>query len=281
MMKLRWLDNCGGKMVLFLVFVSLLLTTSAYADDAAAIYQQEVPEMTTLECAKCHVSVFAALRDGGGLHQQPCRDCHEIFHTFTPGTPWEERVPSCNTCHDYPHGEAQSDCLACHKNAHAPIASLSIAAELSHLCVECHQQPAAAIQLENNVHGGQECVDCHQGERHGEKPQCNLCHEDSHTEYIDNGGCIVCHPQHEPNNIVYGTDVANAICGGCHDDQLEELQASEKKHKLLACVVCHADAHGNVTGCSDCHANGPHNPDLLKNFDSCSDCHGSPHGLKL
>ncbi len=281
MMKILWSAmKCYRNQVLLLGAL-LLFVAPVSAADVTAIYQQEVPEMTTLECAKCHVAIFETLRDSGGLHQQACRDCHDTFHTFTPDTPWAERVPSCSSCHDYPHGEEQADCMGCHKNAHAPIASLVISAELGHLCSTCHQQPAVDLALENNAHADQDCVDCHQGERHGERPQCNMCHEDSHTEYVDNAGCTACHPHHQPNNITYGTDVANDICAGCHDDQLEELQASEKKHKLLTCVVCHADEHGNVTGCTDCHDNGPHNPILLKNFESCSDCHGDPHGLKL
>jgi len=279
MMKLVKNFRCQ---VLLLIWILLFgVAGTVCAADVAAIYQQEVPEMTTLECAKCHVAVFEALRDGGGLHQQPCRDCHQKFHTFTPGTPWKERVPACSDCHGTPHGETLSACLDCHKNAHAPLASLVIAEELSDLCSDCHHQPVEDLGQENNPHAGQACVDCHQGERHGERPECVLCHSDVHVEYVDNSGCVACHPHHNPNQISYGTDIPDTICAGCHSEQQQQLQASKKKHQLLACVVCHAEEHGNVTGCRDCHGNGPHNPTLLENFNSCSDCHGSPHSLKL
>ncbi len=279
-MKVNYLNKCSLVLLAGVLAMVLLSGPCAWAEDAS-VYQQQIPEMTTLECAKCHVGVFTTLRDHGGLHQQPCRDCHEIFHTFTPGVPWSERVPACSQCHDNPHGEAQSDCLACHKNGHAPVFSLIPAAEMGDRCSACHQPETAAIALEGNAHGGQECIDCHQGERHGETPNCSECHEETHTPYVDNRGCIACHPPHEPNAISYGTDIDDNLCAGCHTEEFQTLQTADKKHKLLACVVCHPGQHGRVTGCVDCHANGPHNPTLLKNFSGCRDCHGNPHSLKL
>lgn len=259
----------------------LLIICPAAAQDVTDIFSQDVPQMTTLECAKCHLQVFEALRDTGGLHKQQCRDCHDKFHTLSPGVPWEERVPSCSSCHDYPHAEEMNDCLSCHKNAHAPIDSLVASGEIADLCDRCHQEPLQELAQADNAHGGQACADCHEGERHGERPQCNVCHEEVHTAFVDNAGCVACHPAHEPTRINYGTEIPNQICAGCHADQHQVQQASQKKHKLLACVVCHAKEHGNITSCQQCHDNGPHNPTLLKNFTSCSDCHGDPHRLKL
>ncbi|WP_303722008.1 cytochrome c3 family protein [Malonomonas rubra] len=279
MMKIRLFEIVRS---LFLFGVLLLLSiATAAAEEVVDIYAQEVPKMTTLECAKCHVQVFTDLRDNGGLHKQECRECHDKFHTFTPGVAWEDRVPSCTGCHEYPHGEDMNACLECHQNAHAPIESLVVAGKLAELCVKCHQEPQTELQQPGNVHGGQECGDCHQGARHGSLPNCSECHDGAHTAYVDNAGCTACHPPHEPNRINYGTDIANDICAGCHVDQFEVLQASEKKHSLLACVVCHAKEHGSITTCQQCHGNGPHNPTLLENFEKCGDCHGDPHRLKL
>lgn len=279
MMKLRMLVNCRS--LLCVCLLSLFIAGPVFAEDAADIYAQDVPEMTTVECAKCHMQAFEALRDAGGLHKQQCRDCHDKFHTFTPGVVWEDRVPSCVSCHDYPHGEEMSACLACHKNAHAPIESLVASEKMADMCDRCHQQPLEDLNQTDNAHGGQACADCHQGVRHGERPHCSLCHEEVHTPFVDNAGCVACHPAHAPNSIQYGTEISNLICAGCHADQHQVQQASKKKHKLLACVVCHAKEHGNITSCQQCHDNGPHNPTLLENFTSCSDCHGDPHRLKL
>lgn len=272
---------CYPVFILLIGMFLFALSEPASAGGVVDIYQQKVPQMTTLECGKCHLQVFETLRDAGGQHQLECRDCHERFHTFTPGIPWEERVPSCASCHGTPHGEDLTDCLSCHGNAHAPIAALVHAEQLTDLCSRCHQQQQQELQQEQNPHGGQDCVDCHQSERHGESPQCLLCHEDPHTPYVDNQGCVSCHPPHQPQNVNYSAEIPNDLCGGCHAAEQQALESTSKKHQLLACTVCHPKQHGAVTSCRDCHANGPHNPTLLKNFESCGDCHGDPHQLKL
>jgi len=106
MKRLSFVESFCSLLLASFLALGLSLSVSAAEVD---VYQQEVPEMTTLECAKCHVPVFESLRDFGGLHKQQCRDCHEKFHTFTPGVPWEERVPSCVSCHEHPHGEEMND----------------------------------------------------------------------------------------------------------------------------------------------------------------------------
>ena len=283
MMGMKSMKNCRRWLLSLVAFMSLFLLVAgaAAAREAVDIYQQDVPEMTTLECAKCHRQVFEALRDAGGLHKQQCRDCHDKFHSFKPGVPWEERMPACSSCHDFPHGEAMNICLECHTNAHAPIESLVATALLADLCDRCHQAQAEELSQGISGHSSQSCFDCHQGERHGVRPQCNLCHEEAHADYVTNAGCTNCHPPHAPNRISYDNKVPNSLCGGCHADQLQIQQASEKKHKELACVICHAKQHGHIPDCQYCHGNGPHNQVLLKNFNSCNECHGDPHQLAL
>lgn len=268
-----------------IALLSVLLLLSAgnvFAQDTAVdVYQQAVPEMTTLECAKCHIQVFNDIRDIGGLHKQQCRDCHEIYHTFTPGIAWEDRVPACSNCHDNPHGEEVVACLDCHQNAHAPIQSLVVAEKLVELCGTCHQDQVQELQQNVSAHSEQACADCHLGEQHGQRPLCTICHEEPHTEFIDNTSCSGCHPPHAPLVIKYDNKVETAICAGCHAEQREVQKGSVKKHRTLACVVCHAQEHGNTLDCQHCHGFGPHNETLLKNFSGCGDCHGDPHGLKL
>lgn len=266
-----------------LVSVFLLaLAGNVMAQEAAVdIYQQDVPEMTTLECAKCHVRVFADIRDAGGLHKQACRDCHEIFHTFTPGVAWEDRVPACGTCHDKPHGEEMTACKECHQNVHAPITSMVGAEALAESCAICHQDQQLELAQNVSAHTEQTCADCHMGEKHGERPLCTVCHEEPHAEFIDNASCSGCHPAHSPLVIKYDNKVETAICANCHSEQREVQKASARKHRTLACVICHAEEHGNTLDCQHCHGFGPHNPTLLKNFSGCGDCHGDPHGLTL
>ncbi|SHI43328.1 doubled CXXCH domain-containing protein [Malonomonas rubra DSM 5091] len=276
MMKYNGMVKCRS-----LVLAVTVLLACAGSLFAADVYQQQVPEMTTLECAKCHVQVFEALRDAGGLHQQECRDCHDKFHTFTPGVAWEDRVPSCASCHEHPHGEELIKCLDCHQNAHAPIESLVVADALAEMCGQCHQGETEQLQQNVSAHTEMACAECHQGEKHGARPACTLCHEKPHTEYVDNAGCASCHPPHAPLVIKYDNKVQSSICAGCHPDQRKFQESSDLKHRTLACVVCHADEHGNIHDCQHCHGYGPHNPELLKNFKGCVDCHGDPHSLNL
>ena len=268
---------------LFVLVTCLFLLGSgvALAEGSVDVYQQSVPEMTTLECAKCHVQVFETVRDAGGLHKQECRECHDKFHTFTPGVAWEDRVPSCAGCHEHPHGEELIVCLDCHQNAHAPIASLVVAEKLAEMCASCHQEPLQQLQQHVSAHTEQACVDCHQGEQHGERPLCTVCHEEPHTAFVDNASCSACHPPHAPLIVTYDNKVQSTICAGCHQDQQKFQKSSELKHRTLACVVCHPAEHGKILDCQHCHGFGPHNSEMVKKFNGCVDCHGDPHSLNL
>jgi len=280
-MKSRGREMFQRRLLMLTMALLLGLAGTAGATDVTSVYQQEIPEMTTLECAKCHVQVFEALRDGGGLHQQECRDCHTKFHSFAKGTPWEERVPSCASCHEQPHGEKLVACLDCHQNAHAPISSLVVAGALADKCGECHPDENSQLQQQPSAHTEIACAECHQGERHGTRPACSLCHEQPHTPYVDNGSCSGCHQPHAPLVIKYDNKVQSTLCAGCHADQRKFQESSKLKHRSLACVVCHPAEHGNILDCQHCHGLGPHNATLLKNFSGCTDCHGDPHSLNL
>ncbi len=279
---LKWVLMGRNSLVpLFATALLLFAAGSLYAKDPVDIYQQNVPEMTTVECGRCHLQIFETLRDAGGLHKQECRDCHAKFHTFTPGVPWEERVPACSDCHDLPHGEEMNLCSGCHTNPHAPIDSLIVAEKLADFCDRCHQSVVQELTEVSSGHSEGACLECHQGTKHGQRPDCSSCHDDAHAEFVDNSGCVSCHPAHRPNQIGYDKHVANSLCGDCHGEQLKVLEATTKKHRSLNCVVCHAKEHGVIPDCQKCHGNGPHNPTMLEQFSSCGDCHGDAHKLQL
>ena len=246
----------------------------------AAVYQQDIPEMNTLECAKCHPEVFRTIRDEGGQHRLECQDCHITFHNFKPGLSWEARMPACSDCHDQVHGESFPECLSCHRNAHAPLASLVGIDQLAGQCAACHAEAARAIEQNPSAHAELSCSECHR-ERHGYRPGCAECHPEPHTPYQEQQGCIGCHAPHAPLAISLGEDVPNRLCATCHREAADRLAQSGKKHQALACVFCHAGSHGDAATCGQCHGNGPHNPEQLANFDQCQDCHGDAHGLSL
>ncbi len=245
-----------------------------------AVYEQEIPEMTTLECAKCHPEAFRTIRDQGGQHQIECQECHTTFHSFKRGLSWEERMPACSACHDAVNGESFPECYSCHRNAHAPVASLAGVDQLAGQCTTCHGAAAETITQHPSAHTELACSECHY-ERHGSIPGCNACHPEPHAPYRDNQECISCHAPHAPTQITFQEGIPNRICTSCHGEAGERLAQSDKNHQTLACVFCHAGSHGSATTCRECHGDGPHNPELLKKFAQCQDCHGDAHALSL
>jgi len=254
---------------------------AALAADAsgAAVYQQEVRPLTTLECAQCHYRVFSGIRDHGGKHQLECRFCHQDFHSWRPGTPWSEVVPQCATCHGSPHGVDFKNCLDCHADPHAPMHSLANMDILGQNCATCHASQAGDVNQFPSAHAEVACSECHH-DRHGTIPGCLECHAEPHTPFVDNAACLACHPVHAPLEIKYGDNIANETCGACHGEVQKVLRKGTKKHSQLFCVFCHADRHRFVPQCRECHAQ-PHNEKLLQKFGGCADCHGDPHALKL
>ncbi len=263
----------------------LLMTMASYAfagdeGQGADLYLQDVQPMTTMECARCHYSAFVDIRDQGGLHQQPCTDCHQVYHNFKPSVPMKDKLPQCADCHDAPHGDLFVGCLGCHTNAHAPVTSLIGVDKLAKDCEACHGEQQSEIKEFPSAHAEILCSDCHHS-RHGNRPSCNECHEDVHTPYIDTEKCVACHAPHSPLEVTYGEETPSKLCSGCHEEVLEALTGSSKKHSVLQCAFCHVEKHGNIPACQDCHESGPHNESMIKKFTGCQDCHGAAHVLKL
>lgn len=277
-----------GLTTLALALVLLLLggagagpaAAEAEKPPAAAVYEQDIPEMTTLECAKCHPQVFKTIRDRGGLHQIECQECHVTFHNFKEGLSWEERMPACSNCHEAVHGESYPECYSCHRNAHAPVASLVGVDQLAGECDGCHGAAVQSITKHPSAHTELACSECHY-ESHGYIPGCNECHPEPHAPYEDNKDCTTCHAPHAPLKITLQEGVANRVCTSCHGEVGKKLAQSGKKHQALSCVFCHAGSHGSSATCSECHGKGPHNPELLEKFGECRNCHGDAHGLSL
>ncbi|MDY0292376.1 MAG: hypothetical protein RBR02_08590 [Desulfuromonadaceae bacterium] len=240
-------------------------------------YALDLKPLTTPECGRCHFSVFTDIKDEGGKHQLDCTYCHEEFHTYKPGRNWADVVPACTTCHGAAHGESYMACLACHENAHAPISSMIGLDQLEPDCAKCHEPQGQELVQNPSAHTELSCSSCHHTQ-HGNIPDCVECHAQPHVAFEQNSGCVGCHPVHSPTNIEYGQDVANNVCAGCHQSVNSLLVNSPKKHSTLSCVYCHAQKHGYLPACQDCHGK-PHSDTLLSRFNACTDCHGEPHAL--
>jgi len=278
---MRILERLLKNSLIILGICCFLLVEVAWAEknSAAAVYQQKVTPLTTLECAQCHFSVFADIRDNGGLHQLECRFCHQTFHSLRPGIPWEDVVPHCDTCHGEIHGLDFKQCLECHADPHAPMHSLVNMDMLGQSCGACHASQGNEVQQFPSAHTEVACSDCHH-DRHGYIPSCLECHDEPHSLFKDNAGCMACHPVHSPLEIAYGQDIVNETCGACHDGVQKTHQQGIKKHAALFCVYCHESRHRYIPQCRDCHAQ-PHSENLLQKFSGCAECHGDPHALKL
>jgi hypothetical protein len=244
------------------------------------VYKLKVEALTTLDCARCHYSVFSDIRDGGGKHQLQCRKCHQTFHIVKkPGRSLADVVPKCTSCHGEIHGGDFAVCLSCHQNAHAPIESMVNIDTLSRDCNRCHVNQGTEIKKYESAHADIECSECHHT-RHGFRPNCTECHPGPHTPYKDNTGCGSCHPVHSPLEISYGKDIPNTICAQCHEEVGSKLSGSNRKHSSLQCISCHAERHRTVPQCQSCHK-ARHSEAMLQRFSKCQDCHGDAHALYL
>jgi len=190
--------------------------------DGPAAYQQAVTQLTTIQCAQCHETVFNDIKANGGKHQINCRECHETFHTYRPGKKWQDVVPRCATCHGAAHGPSFLDCLVCHTDPHAPIASLVNLDELEKGCAPCHTAQKAELTKFPSAHTELSCSECHHT-KHGYKPDCRECHDEPHTPYVDNATCLGCHPVHSPTKINYPATTPNVVCAGCHEVVAQHL----------------------------------------------------------
>ena len=248
--------------------------------ESIEIYQQKVEPLTTQECAQCHFSVFENIRDNGGKHQIHCRECHSTFHSLRPGKAWSDVVPHCATCHGEAHGPTFLECLSCHADPHAPISSLINLDVLAKGCDSCHVEQKKEVIEYKSAHTEVACSECHHT-RHGHRPDCTECHSVPHTDFVDNSGCMGCHPVHSPREINYPATTGNQTCAGCHAEVTQHLTSSALKHSALQCVFCHADKHGYVPDCTKCHSQ-PHSKAMLARFENnCLTCHGEAHALVL
>ncbi len=250
-------------------------------------YTTEVKPLSTADCGRCHSYQFSWLKDKGGKHQFDCTDCHEQFHAYNPKkNNWDEIMPKCQNCHDFPHGKDFVACMDCHQQPHAPkeilFAKLEQKVEGKKgvvVCAECHNTIGTEFATFPSLHNSEvNCQGCH-AEVHGTIPSCLDCH-DPHIEAQEYKDCLTCHSPHSAKNIKkYPENIPNVYCSACHDGPYNNLLTNVTKHSSLQCATCHA-SHGVIPKCQDCHGE-PHGEGLHKRFVSCLDCHADPHNLPV
>ncbi len=262
------------KSSILLTFMALfcVITAGLVADvDPAAA---EGAMLNIDDCQKCHMPFVQQIGEAGARHQTEvtCLDCH--VGTHPPGTEKGSLIPQCSNCHE---GEAHftlDNCLGCHQNPHQPL-KIVFEGEVKTACNTCHSGVVAEIDANPTKHTEVDCSFCH--DKHGYKPDCLDCHE-PHMAGQQFADCVTCHQVHQPLTLAYGTDVQNVHCGACHGDIRGKLESGSTKHAGFQCVFCHANKHGVVPQCQDCHG-VPHNAQMVSKFEGCNACHQSAHSL--
>lgn len=160
--------------------------------------------------------------------------------------------------------------LAVPVQAQAQVSAAAPAALSTADCIKCHDQEPAQIAANGAKHRDQiNCQDCHTGHRPQVAkniPECSMCHGGKpHYEIKD---CQSCHNPHQPLQIVLKGEL-KSVCLTCHIPQNEQLEAHKSKHTKLACNTCHADRHGVIPECVQCHK--PHSADMAQK--DCASCH--------
>jgi len=160
-------------------------------------------------------------------------------------------------------------------------------------CVKCHKQETAEIATSGMAHGTElNCQSCHAGHRPKSAnniPSCSMCHEgEAHFALRQ---CLSCHDPHTPRELVLSGELKEA-CQSCHESQGQAMVVNPSMHAEMACNACHADWHKAIPECTDCHeshfsgqpsrecqqCHPAHTPNKILGFldirsKVCQDCH--------
>lgn len=187
------------------------------------------------DCLACHETGHAGLLNWSSAdHQRAgllCADCHDPHNA----EPWHARVV-----------------------VGVPVDVLPNARPGTRLCVSCHADIAARLNLPSHHpvrEGMVGCNDCHrphesQTTRLGEQTaQCTQCHQSQagpwiyeHTPVVED--CGYCHEPHGSANRVLLTASQPGACVFCHT--VAEMGATHDPQAYVTrCTDCHGSVHGS------------------------------------
>jgi predicted CXXCH cytochrome family protein len=145
-------------------------------------------------------------------------------------------------------------------------------------CAKCHAEQPAQIAANGASHKTEiDCQACHEGHRPSVAeniPSCSDCHEGSTHYEVDN--CLGCHNPHQPLNVSLEGE-HKKVCVSCHSGPDKQMTVSPSKHATFACNFCHADTHGTIPDCVECHE--PHSATMAQS--DCGTCHQAHKPLEL
>jgi len=145
-------------------------------------------------------------------------------------------------------------------------------------CGKCHDVQTAQIEANGAKHKTAiDCLGCHEGHKPKSPkniPECSNCHSGAPHYEVKN--CLGCHNPHQPLQVTLSGQ-QKEICLTCHAEPGKQLAANPSKHATVACNFCHADKHGNIPACVDCHK--PHSATMTQA--DCKLCHQAHKPLEL
>lgn len=179
-------------------------------------------------------------------------------------------------------------------------------------CGRCHNYQFTWLQDKGGKHQF-DCTTCHEkfhayNPRKGNwdeiMPKCQDCHDVPHGK--DFMACMDCHQQpHAPKVIQFakleqavGGKEGVVVCAVCHKAEGTEFAKFPSLHNTeVNCQGCHAEVHGTIPSCLDCHethidgqqykdcltCHSPHSASNIKQYPedipnvACSACHDVPY----
>ncbi len=137
-------------------------------------------------------------------------------------------------------------------------------------CAKCHTAETRTVEQMGMAHKtAVSCMECHEGHRpmRAENiPTCNQCH--AGEPHFEIGNCSSCHDPHMPLEITLQGELKD-VCVSCHSAVGSSLTSFPSMHAEVSCNYCHAERHGFIPDCGQCHA--PHSADMTQN--DCLICH--------
>ncbi len=284
---------------------------------ALAAFRESHPGRSADDCAACHADPHGGQFQGGRYAEQGCLACHDRHRFDPPAFGIEQHAATafaltgahaatgCSECHTQAPGQPRrfrgtdSECAACHADAHRGFFADRGRAAGASGCELCHSTTAFADAgarafdhgawtgfALDGAHADQACEACHAraavrdargrafgwiADRASGPPQaCATCHADVHRGFFArtrgrHAGTMDCAQCHGTASFAAARD------GFDHGGRT--AFALDGAHAALDCAACHSTVPGPAGTAHGLRVTlGGPGP-----FDDCAACHADPH----
>lgn len=256
------------------IFIGIMVSVLTMLFSALSMAETNFHKLADRDCNKCHPREVKQIFERGKLHKTEvgCIDCHKEHPPIGKNT-----IAACADCHAPTKSAhyALKECKICHYPHYPMEMDFDKIDDVKPACVSCHPSEGQENITYPSAHSDLDCKECHL--KHGDSTPCMECHE-PHTPSMTHKNCLQCHKPHRPTAIKYDATVTSALCAGCHNEVVNQVNERGDKHKTaVSCIECHLQhppaEKGVIPECADCHAptDKPH-----YNLENCALCH-HPH----